>query len=244
MLEKIIADDEDLGVTVTPTFILTSTDVADKFSEEVKSKGLSEYYTVSNNVDTVTGATKSISNVKTFATTFLIITLIIGGVVLLVINMINIRERKYEIGVLRTIGMKRITVISQFMIELLIVCVFGLLIGAGIGAVSSVSVANSLLANEIENASTDMEGINQNFGGGMNRPSDVPDDKGDRVNRNNNNFNGVVTIEQVDSMEAVVDFKVLLQLLAIGVSLTIISSISSCVAIARFSPLTILKERS
>lgn len=244
MLEKIIADDEELGVTVTPTFILTSTDVADKFSEEVKSKGLSEYYTVSNNVDTVTGATKSISNVKTFATTFLIITLIIGGVVLLVINMINIRERKYEIGVLRTIGMKRITVISQFMIELLIVCVFGLLIGAGVGAVSSVSVANSLLANEIENASTDMEGINENFGGSMNRPPDVPDDKGDRGDRNNRNFNGVVTIEQVDSMEAVVDFKVLLQLLAIGVSLTIVSSISSCVAIARFSPLTILKERS
>ena len=74
MLEKIIADDEELGVTVTPTFILTSTDVADNFSEEVKSKGLSEYYTVSNYVDTVTGATKSISNVKTFATTFLIIT--------------------------------------------------------------------------------------------------------------------------------------------------------------------------
>ena len=244
MVEKILADDEDMGVTVTPTFILTSTEVAESFANEVKEKGLSEYYTVTDNVETVTGATKSISNVKTFATTFLIITLIIGGVVLLVINMINIRERKYEIGVLRTIGMKRITVITQFMFELLIVCVFGLLIGAGVGAVSSVSVANSLLANEIENASTDMEGINENFGGSMNRPPDVPDDKGDRGDRNNRNFNGVVTIEQVDSMEAVVDFKVLLQLLAIGVSLTIVSSISSCVAIARFSPLTILKERS
>lgn len=244
MLEKIMSDDEDLGVTVTPTFILTSTDVADKFSEEVKSKGLSEYYTVSNNVDTVTGATKSISNVKTFATTFLIITLIIGGVVLLVINMINIRERKYEIGVLRTIGMKRITVIGQFMIELLIVCVFGLLIGAGAGAVSSVSVANSLLANEIENASTDMEDINKNFGGGMGERPDSSGNQGGRGNRENMNFNGIVNIEQVDSMEAVVDFKVLLQLLAIGVSLTIVSSISSCVAIARFSPLTILKERS
>lgn len=249
MVEKIIADDEDLGVTVTPTFILSSTLVADKFAEEVQNKGLSEYYTVTNNVDTVTGATKSISNVKTFATTFLIITLIIGGVVLLVINMINIRERKYEIGVLRTIGMKRITVISQFMIELLIVCIFGLLIGAGVGAVSSVSVANNLLANEIENASTDMEDINKNFGGGMQPPSATgeqgsqnrPSDRGDRGNMN---FNGVVSIEQVDSMEAVVDFKVLLQLLAIGVSLTIVSSISSCVAIARFSPLTILKERS
>ena len=42
-------------------------------------------------------ATKSIENVKTFATTFLIINLIISSIVLFVINMINIRERKYEI---------------------------------------------------------------------------------------------------------------------------------------------------
>ena len=235
IVEKILADDTDLGVTVTPTFILTGTKVAEAFSNEVKEKGLSEYYIVTDNVETVTGATKSISSVKTFATTFLLITLIIGGVVLLVINMINIRERKYEIGVLRTIGMKKGAVISQFMFELLVVCVFGLLIGAGIGALSSVKVANSLLENEIANATTDIEGIRENFGGMGN---------GERPQGKDFKFNGVVNIEQVDSMEAVVDFKVLLQLLLIGVSLTIVSSISSCVAISRFSPLTILKERS
>ena len=242
-IEKILTDDETLGVTVTPTFILTNTNVLEAFNTEVKEKGLSEYYTVTDNVDTVTGATKSISNVKTFATTFLIITLIIGGVVLLVINMINIRERKYEIGVLRTIGMKKVTVISQFMVELLVVCIFGLLIGAGIGALSSVNVANTLLENEINNASTDMEAINKNFGG-MNMP--LEDEKRENTlgRRENMNFNGIVSIEQVDSIDAVVDIKVLMQLFAIGVSLTIVSSISSCVAIARFSPLTILKERS
>lgn len=246
IIETILKDDEEFSVTVTPTFILKSTDVAEKFAEEVKEKGLSEYYTVTNNVEMVEGATKSISNVKTFATTFLIITLIIGGVVLLVINMINIRERKYEIGVLRTIGMRKSLVVGQFMIELLVVCLFGLLIGAGIGAVSSVDVANSLLENEISNASEEYENINKNFGGGMGeRPSDMPDaPNGDNPGKGNMNLNGVVNIEQVDNMEAVVDFKVLLQLLAIGISLTIISSISSCVAIARFSPLTILKERS
>ncbi len=245
IVEKIMADDEDFNVTVTPTFILTSTDVADKFAKEVKEKGLSEYYAVTDNVDIVEGATKSISNVKTFATTFLIITLIIGGVVLLVINMINIRERKYEIGVLRTIGMKRILVISQFMIELLVVCIFSLLIGASVGALSSVRVANNLLENEISNATEDYENINKNFGGGMSeRPGNVPDEPNGKDNRGNMNFNGLVNIEQVDTMEAVVDFKVLIQLLAIGVGLTIISSISSCIAIARFSPLTILKERS
>ena len=242
--EKIIEDDEELGITVTPTFILTGTEVVDKFSEEVKEKGLSEYYKVSNNADTVEGATKSISNVKNFATTFLIITLIIGGVVLLVINMINIRERKYEIGVLRTIGMKKSNVICQFMFELLVVCIFGLLVGAGIGAVTSVNVANNLLANEIKNASDDMENINQNFGRGIGNKPNAPSDNHNFERKDKMNFNGIVKIEQVDSIEAVVDFKVLLQLLAIGVSLTIFSSISSCIAIARFSPLTILKERS
>lgn len=245
VVEKILTDDEDFSVTVTPTYILASTDVADKFAKEVKEKGLSEYYTVTDNVDTVEGATKSISNVKTFATTFLIITLIIGGVVLFVINMINIRERKYEIGVLRTIGMRKSLLILQFMIELLVVCIFGLLIGAGIGALSSVEVANNLLENEINNASEDYENINQNFGGVMgDKSSDALNSKDNLGGRGKMKFNGIVNIEQVDTMEAVVDFKVIIQLLAIGVGLTIISGISSCVAIARFSPLTILKERS
>lgn len=246
MVEKILADDEEFSVTVTPTFILNDIEVAELFANEVKEKGLSEYYIVTDNVDTVEGATKSISNVKTFATTFLIITLIIGGVVLLVINMINIRERKYEIGVLRTIGMKKVLVIGQFMIELLIVCLFSLLIGAGVGALSSVRVANSLLENEINNATQDYDAINQNFGGGMRKESSEsnPPEIGRGGRGENLKLNGVVAIEQVDSMEAVVDLKVLLQLLGIGISLTIISSISACVAIARFSPLTILKERS
>ena len=50
--------------------------------------------------------------------------------------------------------------------------------------------------------------------------------------------------KQVDNINAVVDFKVLTELLGIGLLLTIISSLSACIAIARFSPLTILKERS
>ena len=45
-----------------------------KFEEEVKTKGLSEYYKVSNNLEEIENATKSITNVKVFATTFLIIT--------------------------------------------------------------------------------------------------------------------------------------------------------------------------
>ena len=51
-------------------------------------------------------------------------------------------------------------------------------------------------------------------------------------------------VEAYDSIDAVVDMKVLLELLGIGLSLVLVSSIASMVSIQRFSPLTILKERS
>ena len=274
-ISSIKDDDEDMSVTIDPTYLLVNKDVADRFSEEVKKEGLADYYTVTDNVDIVTSATKSIVNVKTFATSFLLITLVIGAVVLLVINMINIRERKYEIGVLRTIGMRKITLVSQFIIELVVVAFFGLLVGAGIGSLSSVKIANSLLATEIKNAQEEQSNIEKNFGGPMDmgRPSMPNDSKKEEAtdeekedtskdeeetksedttktddtktkNKNPERINGTVSISQVDKMEAIVDFKVLLELLAIGLGLTLISSISACIAIARFSPLTILKERS
>ena len=232
VVKNIVAKDEDANATVNPTYVLKSKDNIDAFEQEVKDKDLNEYYMLSNNLDIVNNATKSIISVKNFATTFLIITLIIGAVVLLVITMINIRERKYEIGVLRTIGMRKSLVSCQFMFELLAVCIVALLIGAGIGGLSSVKISNSLLASEIENAKSDMEAINQNFGGNMMHD-----------NRDMQKFD-IVNIETVNSIDAVVDFQVLGKLLLIGVGLTLVGSISAMIAISRFSPLDILKERS
>ena len=237
VVEDFSSKDDDLKVNTNPTFVLTSEKVLDKFSSELTSKGLSEYLTVSSNLDQVESATSTILNVKGFATTFLIITLIIGAIVLFVINMINIRERKYEIGVLRTIGMKKSLLCLQFISEIIIVSVAALLIGAGIGAASSVPVANSLLQNEITSSEEKVNEISSNFGHGPG---------GDRESSNMkfNKMSGNPNVKKIDNINAVVNFKVLLELLGIGLVLTIISSASSMIAIQRFSPLTILKERS
>ncbi len=244
-IKKILAGDTKITATITPTFFIDNIDNVDKFSEEVTEKGLSKYYTVTSNADEISKATESVDNVKIFATTFLIITLVIGGVVLMVINMINIRERKYEIGVLRTIGMKKSKLSLQFMFELLIVAIGSLLIGAGVGSYLSVPVANKLLENEIANSSSKVEDIRNNFG----RPDFSPPDNEEtnEENRPNDfkNMNlGVAKVNEVKDINAVVDFKVLGKLLAIGVALTLFSSLASVISISRFSPLTILKERS
>jgi putative ABC transport system permease protein len=244
VVKTVLAGNSKLEATITPTFIVKDSSSVDKFSEEVKEKGLSEYYTITSNVDEIESATESVDNVKIFATTFLIITLVIGGVVLVVINMINIRERRYEIGVLRTVGMKKSKLSLQFMSELLIVAMASLVIGAGIGACLSVPIANELLANEISNADDKYDDIGKNFGKDFN-PGNMPGNMnpgGNSKEFKNMNF-GVAKVNEVDSINAVVDFKVLGELLGIGVLLTLLSSLASMVAIARFSPLQILKER-
>ena len=244
-VKKVLAGNSELKAIITPTFIVKDADSIKKFSKEVTEKGLSSYYQVTSNIDEIEGATESVENVRVFATTFLLITLVIGGVVLIVINMINIRERKYEIGVLRTIGMKKSKVSLQFMFELLIVCLVALLLGAGIGSVTSVPVANSLLANEISNANSKYEDINNNFGKHEESKKDSDSNKTENANDNRPEPSfGIARVEQVDDINAVVNMKVLAELLGIGLLLTLIGSLASMIAISRFSPLTILKERS
>lgn len=259
-IKTILEKNNNLKPTITPTFILNDKDSIENFTNEVNEKGLSEYYKITTNLEDIESATESVNNVKTFATTFLIITLIIGGVVLIVINMINIRERKYEIGVLRTIGMKKSKVSIQFMLELLIVTLFGLLIGAGIGSVTSVPIANSLMANEIETANSKYDNIEKNFGlnnrkedtttteekqntDESNKTNEEETETKEPVNMKNYQF-GIAKVNEIESIDAIVDFNVLIKLLGIGIILTLISSMASMIAIARFSPLTILKERS
>lgn len=229
VVEQLTNEDSSLVTNITPSFIVKNEESIEAFTNEIKEKGLNEYYAVNTNLEELQNATKSIENVKTFATTFLIITLIISSIVLFVINMINIRERKYEIGVFRTIGVSKFKLTMQFILELLIVSIIMLSIGALLGTFLAKPVGNILLQNEIEAGKEEQEQISENFGKGG--PMDMQ-------------HSGTVEIESINEIDAVVDFTVVAQLLAIGVGLTLISSLASMISIQRFSPLTILKERS
>lgn len=237
-LIAIAGSNSSIKGTVSPTFIIKDYNDADKIQSEFYEKGLDKNYVVETNEEATAEALSSVENVRSFATTFLIITLIIGGVVLLVINVINIRERKYEIGVLRTIGISKAKLTMQFVSELLIVGFVALMIGAGIGAVMSKNVSNSLLSNEIKSSESSLAEVKGNFGGpgGFDPMENGPmQDIG---------MKGRPKIEAYESIDAVVDMKVLLELLGIGLTLILISSLSAMISIQRFTPLTILKERS
>ena len=130
--------------------------------------------------------------------------------------------------------MSKFKLTIQFIVELLLVAAIALIIGAVIGGILAKPVGNMLLENEIETTQEEQQQISENFGKGGR-----PDMPGMPMQ-----FDNINKVETIDSIEAVVDFTVIIQLLGIGILLTLMSSLASMISIQRFSPLTILKERS
>lgn len=237
----------ELTGQLSSSFILNSADNVNPFAAQLTTKGLNKYYSVSSNVDSFNTSVAPLTNLSHFATIFLILVLAIGGIVLVVLNMINIRERKYEVGVLRAIGMKKGKVALQFITELFLVTFIALAIGSGIGAVSSVPTANYMLHNEITSLQSQQVQVQQNFGmrdGGQ--PVQIGGGSGNMGGRGGlNGFFGMKnSVSYVSQINAVINSQVLLQIAGIGILLAILSSAISMIFISRYEPLKILSSLS
>ena len=239
-------DDQDIPASVdgqlSSTFYLTSLDAIEPLEAEMKAKGLHQYYMLTTNESSLEQTLKPIMNLNTFANIFILVVLLVGGTILLAVNMINIRERKYEVGVLRAIGMKKGKLAMQFVVELLLVTFASIVVGTAAGAAASVPTAQILLKNEIESVQAEQTQVAQNFG----RPGEGGAIGGPGSGRNimGGVFNPGQSINYISRIDAVINLKVIAQLMLIGVMLTFFASILSVVLIARYEPLKILSSRS
>ncbi len=69
------------------------------------------------------------------------ISLIVGGVGVMNVMLVSVSERKREIGIRRALGAKRADIQTQFLIESMILCFFGGLIGIALGVGTSYIIA-------------------------------------------------------------------------------------------------------
>ena len=231
------------------TYTFANADAYYAFEDEARALGLSDSYKVSStDITAFENSIAPLNTLSTMAGWFLLVILIIGGVILVVLNIFNIRERKYEVGVLTAMGMKKWKVATQFICEILVVTMVAVIIGAAIGAVSSVPVTNALLAQQVESQSSQQSQVDKNFGrpqnmpngnmGGM--PSDMPDMGGGK-NPFGDMFGGAANyITEVDSA---MNLTVVFQMIGVGLLLTLIASAASVLFIMRYDPLKILANR-
>lgn len=103
--------DSDSAAQLSYTYVCSSKSDYETFAKDIKKAGLSSDYTVSSaNVENYESSLVPLNNLSKFALTLLIVVLSVGAVVLVVITLLNVRERKYEIGVLTAIGVNKVKV--------------------------------------------------------------------------------------------------------------------------------------
>lgn len=132
------------------------------------------------------------------------------------------------------------------MCRIFVVTLAAVVVGAGIGAVSSVPVTNSLLQNQIQSQQSTNQQKEMNFGrgGGFGMENEGTPPAMDGMDRSSADPGGMGQMQNyVSEISSAMNFTVLFQLLAIGVLLTLLASVVSMIFIMRYEPLKILANR-
>lgn len=147
------------------TYVVGSVSGYNAFKKQVKKLGLSSKYTVtSSDIEAYERSAEPLNNLAKYAGYFLIVILAVGAVILIVMNIFSTRERKYEIGVLLAIGMKKSRVAKIFVNEILIITLAGVIAGGAVGTAISVPVTKALLSSQITQQQEQSENMDQAFG--------------------------------------------------------------------------------
>ena len=239
-----IADNYDFTIKTNGTYVFQTVEDYEKFEEDCHNKGLDESYTVtSSDLTSFEQSLLPLENLSTYALYFVVVVLAIGGIVLFVLNIFSIRERKYEIGILCAIGMKKIKVACQFLCEMFIIAGIAVLLGVGIGALTSIPVTNALLENQIQSNQYTNNRMEQNFS----RPDansfqqNAPEIQTQQSKPTQRPATS--NISYVTSVSEAMNLQVIIQMIGLTFILVFISSAAGLIFIMRYDPLMILTNR-
>lgn len=259
--------DENTGMTTSTavqgslsyTYVFDSVDSYEAFAAEAAALGLSDDYVISStDAGNFEDSVIPLDNLSKTANSLLLVVLIIGAIILIVVNMFNIRERKYEIGVLTAIGMKKYKVALQFVTELFVVTLAAIIVGSGIGAAVSVPVTNAMLSAQITANQQTAESTDQGFGrdtsaknGAMTgmTPPNMSDNNMSQKPQDDGQQGGFVdnvkdtATNYIAEISYSTNLTIILQLIGVGVLLTLVSSLAAVLFIMRYEPLKILTSR-
>lgn len=168
-----------------------------------------------------------IENVASFSNNIVYLVSVAGAIILGLIVMMSIRERKYEMGVLLALGEKRWKLSGQFIAEILLVAAISL----GIATVSGDAVANQISKQLLEQEVAAAEQTNspESFRGGRMR-SVMPAAQPQQV-------------ETLDELDVSVTADDLRMLILIGTLIAILSALVPSLTVLRLQPKTILTKQ-
>jgi len=217
------------GLDIDFHYFLRNPDNISHFEAEVRAMGLPITYNVAINQAAFDRVAGPLSGMRNASFTFMVVMLILGAITLGLISYMAVRERKYEVGVLRAMGMEKGKVAVGILAEVVMISAVCLVIGLVAGSLIAQPIADNILESQLaESNETESPGANRAlFAGGQAQIGD-----------------GTAGYVPISEIQLNLGTDVIIQIALITLALAALSGIIGVAIITKYEPLKILRERS
>ncbi len=204
------------------TIRLTDPEMLEAYRTEMNNSISIKYGLLDANDDlyeSLVGPIEVVGLISNFAVTTILIT---GGVIIGLITALTVNERKGEIGILLAVGESKVKIVSQFVIEVLVIAVLTFGLSMFTGGIIGDQLSNSALSSELIQTEEAEPSFARGKGGFNKKQPDV----------------------EAASMDLGLSPDVIASLFAMGIALSVISTIIPALYVMRFNPKQILSNRN
>ncbi len=220
------------GVVTSATVTVNSLDNLSAATTAVKS-AIGSSADVTSAQEQADSTVEPLNSVKKVSTFSLIGAIVAGAVIILLVMVMVVRERKKEIGVAKAIGGSNPRIIGEFMVEALTLAIMGAVIGLIIGIIGGQPVTKQLVSSSTS-SSTSTTTMQSPGGTTGTRPAGGPGGFGGGFRRNS-------TVQSFSNIKAQVGPSILLQGFGAAVLIAVLGSALAAGMIAKVRPSTIMR---
>lgn len=219
------------------TYYLDDPEHIDAFKELAESSTDIDFetYTLDANDQVYQRSISSLENMESFAEIFLWVVVGAGSAILCLILILTMRSRFYEFGVLLSLGQSKIKIMSQQLLEIIIIAAVAFAISLGTGKMVSNVVSSMLESTQSNQKEISME-IPENESSSK---ESISTDKEDMSNL----FNKALQSPENSELDVSLTSSTILQLAEITGLICIVSVILPSIYILRMTPREILVKK-
>lgn len=219
------SSDEINNIVLTDTIIrLNDPNDLDAFRSQAESIVNMNYGKLDANDDLYNNLVGPLENLGLISSILVTIIVVTGGLIIGLITALTISDRKGEIGILLAVGESKIKIVSQFVLEVVLIAVVAFSLSMFTGQYLGEQISEGLLESDLIATSQETQSF------GMNKQQKIAViDKDQAI--------------EAASMTISIAPIVLLQVFGLGVVLTVVSTIIPSLYVMRFNPKQILISR-
>lgn len=231
------------GVVTSAVVTVDSLDNLSSVTSAIKSK-LGNTADVTSAEEQADSTVKPLNSVKTVSLFSLIGAVVAGAIIILLVMVMVVRERKREIGIVKAIGGSNLSIISEFMVEALALTVAGAIIGLVIGVIAGQPVTNALV--DSSTSSNSQSAITaRGFGTrGTGQQTGGPGGAMTALNRNGfgGRFRNTGAVRGISNINAQIGWGILLDGFGAAVLIAVIGSALATGMISKVRPSEVLRS--